>query len=61
VTTVAALNRTESRGAHARDDFPRREDATWLRHSLAHAAPGGVELDYKPVVVTKYQPKERTY
>ena len=61
VTTVAALNRTESRGAHARDDFPRREDATWLRHSLAHAAPGGVRLDYKPVVITKYQPKERTY
>jgi succinate dehydrogenase / fumarate reductase flavoprotein subunit len=61
VTTVAALNRTESRGAHARDDFPRREDATWLRHSLAHAAPGGVGLDYKPVVITKYQPKERTY
>jgi succinate dehydrogenase / fumarate reductase flavoprotein subunit len=61
VTTGAALARTESRGAHAREDFPRRDDANWLRHSLARHTPDGVTLDYKPVVITKYQPKERTY
>ncbi len=44
-----------------REDFPRRDDANWLRHSLARQTPDGVALDYKPVVITKYQPKERTY
>jgi succinate dehydrogenase / fumarate reductase flavoprotein subunit len=61
VVTQCALNRTESRGGHARDDFPERDDANWLKHTLAWNRNGAVEIGYKPVVITKYQPKVRTY
>ncbi len=59
---AAALARTESRGGHFRDDHPLRDDANWMRHSLAHRLPdGGVRLDYKPVVGGPYIPMERKY
>jgi succinate dehydrogenase / fumarate reductase flavoprotein subunit len=59
---IAARARTESRGAHWRDDFPVRDDANWLKHSLCYKEKDGVfRLDYKPVTLGKYQPMERKY
>ncbi len=61
VIAECALNRKESRGGHSREDYPKREDASWLKHTLAWRKNGKVEIGYKPVVITKYQPKERVY
>jgi succinate dehydrogenase / fumarate reductase flavoprotein subunit len=57
----AALNRQESRGAHSREDFKERDDATWLKHTLIYKDGDGVRIDYKPVTLGKYEPKPRTY
>jgi len=61
VTAVAALNRTESRGAHAREDYPQRDDVNWLKHSLAYRMGDGIELRYKPVTILDYPPQARVY
>jgi len=62
LTTVSAIARTESRGGHSREDFPERDDKQWLKHTLAWVAENGrIDLKYKPVVITRFEPKVRTY
>ena len=61
VLVESALVRQESRGAHFREDFPNRDDPNWLKHTLAYQGEKGIEFKYKPVSITKFEPKERKY
>lgn len=61
VIVVGALARQESRGSHARRDFPKRDDINRLKHTLAYYTPEGPKLDYIPVAITMWQPVERKY
>ncbi len=60
-SVASALARTESRGAHAREDYPDRDDTNFLAHTLAYRSEGGPSLRYKPVTITKFEPKPRVY
>jgi succinate dehydrogenase / fumarate reductase flavoprotein subunit len=61
ILVESGLARQESRGAHFREDFPKRDDPNWLKHTLAYKGEKGIELKYKPVTITKFEPKERKY
>ncbi len=59
--TYSARARTESRGAHSRTDYPKRDDANFLKHTLAYKDPNGPRLEYSPVTITRWKPEERVY
>ena len=61
ITAASALNRTESRGAHSREDFTERDDDQWLKHTMAYLEGNDVRIDYKPVDTSIWEPKPRTY
>lgn len=61
ITMTSALPRTESRGAHSRRDFPKRDDQNWLKHTLAYWTEDGPRLEYASVAITRWTPVARTY
>ncbi len=61
VIAMGALYREESRGAHSREDFPQRDDEQFLKHTMVRRTEDGPQIFDKPVTITRFEPKERTY
>lgn len=61
IILTSALNRQESRGAHSREDYPQRDDANFLKHTLAYYSSAGIDLQYKSVAIGMFEPQERKY
>lgn len=61
IILAGALNRQESRGAHAREDYPLRDDENFLKHTFAYYSKAGVQLEYVPVNLSLFAPQERKY
>lgn len=61
IILTGALNRQESRGSHSREDFPKRDDENFLKHTLAYYSPAGIDIAYRPVALGMFEPKERKY
>ncbi len=61
VVLLGAINRRETRGGHARIDYPTRDDTNFLHHTLAYYTPSEPTMKKHPVTITKYKPVERKY